>query len=221
LPDDKQARKELKVTDKRIFTPEGEIREEFQKDVPPASAEAPKAEARPEAKPDPKPDPKPEPRPQESQRPPGEERRRSVADKASNPETPFTNFIEPLIAQAYMLLGLLRNPYQPEAKIDPAGARQMIEILTLLKEKTRGNLDPDEADFPYTDTVTFVDMESGERLTTEPWEIAKRYRERLESWREHYRRHCREARIDYVPLDTRTPFDRALLAYLEKRARLM
>ena len=82
-------------------------------------------------------------------------------------------------------------------------------------------LDPDEADFPYTDTATFVDMESGERLTTEPWEIARRYRERLEAWREHYRRHCRERLIDYVPLDTRTPFDRALLAYLEKRARLM
>jgi uncharacterized protein (DUF58 family) len=82
-------------------------------------------------------------------------------------------------------------------------------------------LDPDEAEFPYTDTGTFVDMESGDRLTTEPWEIARRYRERLAAWRDHYRRHCRERLIDYVPLDTRTPFDRALLAYLEKRARLM
>jgi uncharacterized protein (DUF58 family) len=82
-------------------------------------------------------------------------------------------------------------------------------------------LDPDEREFPYTDTATFVDMESGERLTTEPWEIAKRYRERLAEWTEHYRHACREQRIDYVPLDTRTPFDRALLAYLEKRSRLM
>jgi len=32
---------------------------------------------------------------------------------------------------------------------------------------------------------------------------------------------CREQLIDYVRLDTRTPFDRALLAYLEKRARLL
>jgi uncharacterized protein (DUF58 family) len=82
-------------------------------------------------------------------------------------------------------------------------------------------LDPDEIDFPYTDTATFVDMESGEKLTTEPWEIAKRYRERFAAWTDHYRRTCREQRIDYVPLDTRTPFDRALLAYLEKRSRLM
>jgi uncharacterized protein (DUF58 family) len=82
-------------------------------------------------------------------------------------------------------------------------------------------LDPDEIEFPYTDTATFVDMESGARLTTEPWEIARRYRERLEAWSAQYARACREQRMDYVRLDTRTPFDRALLAYLEKRARLL
>jgi uncharacterized protein (DUF58 family) len=82
-------------------------------------------------------------------------------------------------------------------------------------------LDPDELDFPYTDSTTFVDLESGERLTTEPWEIARRYRERLTAWTAQYRRQCRENRIDYVQVDTRTPFDQALLAYLEKRARLL
>lgn len=82
-------------------------------------------------------------------------------------------------------------------------------------------LDPDELEFPYTDSATFVDMESGERLTTEPWEIARRYRGRLRAWVEQYRHSCREHLIDYVQLDTRTPFDRALLAYLEKRARLL
>lgn len=82
-------------------------------------------------------------------------------------------------------------------------------------------LDPDEVDFPYHDTATFVDLETGERLTTEPWEIAARYREKLDAWRNRYATSCREQRIDYVPLDTRTPFDRALMAYLEKRARLL
>ena len=82
-------------------------------------------------------------------------------------------------------------------------------------------LDPDEIEFPYHDTATFVDMESGERLTTEPWEIGARYRERLTAWQDQYRRACREQLVDYVPLDTRTPFDRALLAYLEKRAKLL
>ena len=82
-------------------------------------------------------------------------------------------------------------------------------------------LDPDELDFPYTDASTFVDMETGARLTTQPWEIAKTYRARLEAWTEQYRRRCREQRIDYVLLDTRTPFDQALLAYLGKRTRLL
>lgn len=82
-------------------------------------------------------------------------------------------------------------------------------------------LDPDEIEFPYADTATFVDLESGARLTTEPWEIARRYRAQLEAWRGHYARVCRERLIDVVPLDTRTPFDRALLAYLEKRTRLL
>ncbi|MEQ1832128.1 MAG: DUF58 domain-containing protein [Candidatus Eisenbacteria bacterium] len=82
-------------------------------------------------------------------------------------------------------------------------------------------LDPDEIEFPYTDASTFVDLETGAQLTTEPWEIAPRYRQQLEAWRDKYSRSCREQRIDYVPLDTRTPFDRALLAYLEKRATLL
>lgn len=82
-------------------------------------------------------------------------------------------------------------------------------------------LDPDEIEFPYTSTSTFVDLETGERLTTEPWEIARRYRERFEAWTGAYERACRERLIDYVRLDTRTPFDQALLAYLEKRARLL
>ena len=82
-------------------------------------------------------------------------------------------------------------------------------------------LDPDEIEFPYTDASTFVDLETGAQLTTEPWEIAARYRRQLGEWRDHYARVCRGQRVDYVPLDTRMPFDRALLAYLEKRATLL
>src|SRR5689334_11272016 len=49
-------------------------------------------------------------------------------------------------------------------------------------------LDPDEIEFPYTDASTFVDMETGAQLTTEPWEIASRYREQLAAWRGAYAR---------------------------------
>jgi hypothetical protein len=152
LPSDKQAPKELKVTDKRIFTPEGEIRDEFKKEIQPSAEPAAAAPPPPAPEPEAKPEPPPQrDRRQRTEPPPGgEERRRTMADKAVNPATPFTNFIEPLIAQAYMSLGMLRNPYQPQSKLDPGAARQMIEILTLLREKTQGNLTADEEDFLET-----------------------------------------------------------------------
>jgi Domain of unknown function (DUF1844) len=141
--------KELKVTDKRIFTPEGDLREEFRNDIKPASD--PMAAATPSPAPAPeKPAEKPAERRTEKKGPPNEERRRTIADKAQNPGTAFTEFVEPLIAQAYMSLGMLRNPYQPKPQIDSAAARQMIEILTMLKEKTEGNLTADEDDFLST-----------------------------------------------------------------------
>ena len=160
MPKEPQTPKELKVTDKRIFTPEGDIREEFKQEIKPAEpaagTAAPPEQAKPaEAAKPPEPPkqeeraaPPAEDRRQRNEPPPGgEERRRTMADKASNPGSPFTNFIEPLIAQGYMSLGMLRNPYQPQSKIDVSAARQMIEILTLLRDKTKGNLTPDEEDF--------------------------------------------------------------------------
>ena len=145
MPDEKPPhREQIKVTDKRIFTPDGEIREEFRAEIRPSSpAAAPREQPAP---------PAPNPPPQESratsQSTPGSHR--SIADKAANPETPFSNFIEPLIAQAYMSLGMLPNPYQPETKPDVAAARQMIEILSLLRDKTKGNLSVEEHDFLET-----------------------------------------------------------------------
>jgi hypothetical protein len=137
--------KELKVTDKRIFTPEGDLREEFRNEIKPASD--PMASTKPaEEKPAEKPAEKKAERPE----PPREERRRTIADKAQNPGTAFTDFVEPLIAQAYMFLGMLRDPRQPKPQIDAGAARQMIEIITMLKEKTEGNLTADEDDFLST-----------------------------------------------------------------------
>jgi hypothetical protein len=150
LPKDKAPQREqIKVTDKRIFTPQGELREEFRNDITPVEPSFAKA---PERAPQTEKD---APKPQQQNRteqgpPPGGDRRRTIADKAQNPGTAFSNFIEQLIAQAYMSLGMLRNPYAAKPEIDVAAARQMIEILTMLKEKTANNLTPDEEDFLST-----------------------------------------------------------------------
>jgi uncharacterized protein (DUF58 family) len=81
-------------------------------------------------------------------------------------------------------------------------------------------LDPAEEDFPFREEAVFVDLETQERLTTTPWEIAQDYAQHLERWRTRYRMECAEHHIDYVEMRTSTPFDRALLRYLEKRSRL-
>jgi hypothetical protein len=78
---------------------------------------------------------------------PREERRRSLADKATSPGTPFASFIQSLVAQAYMFLGMLRDPRQPQPIFDAEAAHETIDILALLKEKTAGNLTPEEEDF--------------------------------------------------------------------------
>ena len=147
LPKENQPQKEqIKVTDKRIFTADGEIREEFRQEIKPASP----AEARPAEPAASKPAAEPRQRAADVGEPIND-RRKTIADKAANPGTPFSNFLEPLIAQAYMSLGMLPNPYQAQApRIDVAAARQMIDILNLLHGKTAGNLTPDEDDFLNT-----------------------------------------------------------------------
>jgi len=143
---DKQPRKEqIKVTDKRIFTPEGEIREEFRDEIHPS---APQAEPpRVAAAPAPEAPPAAVPEPEKPAAAPKNERRRTLAETGENPGTPFTDVVEMFVAQGYIALGLLRNPTAPETRIDVAAARRMIDILSVLQEKTAGNLTPEEEDF--------------------------------------------------------------------------
>lgn len=152
MPNEKQAPKELKVTDKRIFTSDGEIREEFKAEVQPVEPQpAAAVEAPPTAKSaEPPASQSPDIRPQRQESPAAEERRRTLRDKAQNPETPFANFLYGLVMQGYMCLGMLRDPYNPQGKVDQNAARQMIDILTMLRDKTKGNLTPDEEDFLET-----------------------------------------------------------------------
>lgn len=143
---------EIKVTDKRIFTAEGEIREEFREEIKAGDPFAAKAPEKPPDKPAALKEAPAERRQTPDPQPPpgGERRNKSIADKAQNPGTPFADFVEPLIAQAYVSLGMLRDPYGQKPKIDVAAARQMIEMVTMLKDKTAGNLTPDEEDFLTT-----------------------------------------------------------------------
>lgn len=82
-------------------------------------------------------------------------------------------------------------------------------------------LDPRELDLQFGRETVFVDLESGARVTTEPWQIAAEYRSHVDALTAQFRNVCRENLIDYVLVDTRTTFDVALFNYLAKRRRLI
>jgi len=81
-------------------------------------------------------------------------------------------------------------------------------------------LDPRERDFSFPREAIFEDLETGERITTLPWQIKGAYQKELNSVFEHFSRECRMSNIDYHLIDTSVSYDHALLAYLNKRARL-
>ncbi|HUL44906.1 MAG TPA: DUF58 domain-containing protein [Bacteroidota bacterium] len=81
-------------------------------------------------------------------------------------------------------------------------------------------LDPLERSFAFGGEALFKDLETAEEVMTQPWHIEKAYREEMKNFVERYKRECHENNIDYVLLDTGTPFDVALIEYLHKRLRM-
>jgi uncharacterized protein (DUF58 family) len=81
-------------------------------------------------------------------------------------------------------------------------------------------LDPLERSFAFGGDAVFKDMETSEEITTQPYHLQKAYQEEMKKFLDFYKKECRENNIDYVLLDTATPFDIALFQYLSKRQRV-
>ena len=81
-------------------------------------------------------------------------------------------------------------------------------------------LDPLERSFAFNADADFKDMETSEQLMTQPWQIRRVYQEAMATFLDRYKRECRENFVDYVLLDTSTPYDVALFQYLNKRKML-
>jgi uncharacterized protein (DUF58 family) len=81
-------------------------------------------------------------------------------------------------------------------------------------------LDPLERSFAFDGDAIFKDLETREELMTQPWHIQKAYQQSMHEFLDFYKRQCRDNNIDYVLLDTSTPFDKALFEYLNKRKRM-
>ena len=78
-------------------------------------------------------------------------------------------------------------------------------------------LDEAEVKFPYEGPVQFEDVETHETITVDATGFRDDYLNQLDEFREFYRDACNNLRIDYVPLDTSMPFDKALSEYLLQR----
>jgi len=81
-------------------------------------------------------------------------------------------------------------------------------------------LDPLEVSFAFGKDAVFIDMESNEELTTQPFHIQKAYQNEMQKFINFYKKECLMNQIDYVLLETNTPFDIALFNYLRKRSKL-
>jgi hypothetical protein len=129
LPDHKEKEHKheeaFRVIDRRPFTAEGELRKEVVEEeerearreaakVPVAPPEAAKAVVPP---------------------PPVETPKRMPA---------FENLVRMLGSNAAMVLGAYADPRTGQPMLDPEAARELIDMLDALHEKTKGNLAPEE-----------------------------------------------------------------------------
>jgi uncharacterized protein DUF1844 len=123
----------FKVVDRRLFTAEGELRKDIaeqqdrEREATPASAKG----APPAKGPVPVPD------------------RTGAAADTPTAELPkrspvFENLVRSLGQNAALLLGGYADPRTGQPVVDMEGAREMIDMLDALRDKTRGNLAPEE-----------------------------------------------------------------------------
>lgn len=123
----KKKTEEFKVTDKRIFDKKGNLKTEFKggKKSKTSSAKATKDKKKAKAAKDAKKADK--------------EQKQTYFHAAD-----FNSFILSLSSSAYVYLGVIEDPITKKKETNLQAAKQMIDILSMLKEKTKGNLESNE-----------------------------------------------------------------------------
>ena len=119
--EEEQEKRGFKVEDRRRFSESGEVRPEHRDSPAPPAAAEPAENAAAET-----------PKEQAAQTPP---------PFAIN----FSTFIISLSTQALAHLGEIPHPIDNQVTVDLAAAKQLIDILGVLKNKTQGNLDASES----------------------------------------------------------------------------
>lgn len=81
-------------------------------------------------------------------------------------------------------------------------------------------LDPVERSFNFDADSTFVDLETGEDIITQPHHIRQAYRKKMEEHIDRLKKECYKLGIEFNQIDTTQSFDKALMSYFMKRAKL-
>lgn len=133
MPESEEKDRGFKVQDRRRFSAEGEAK--TGDEAPPASSEALEIKSKPGA-----PGPESASRPQAAPSQPAASRHPSQAPL----EVTFAAFLWSLSEQALAALGEIPDPASGQVAHDLILAQQMIDIIIMLRDKTRGNLDSHE-----------------------------------------------------------------------------
>lgn len=122
---EKKQEESFRVIDRRPFTTDGELRQEFVAEQ--------EREARQETK-------------KAAAAPPPQPANEGLAPIKEAPKrsAPFENLIRMLGSNGAMVLGAYTDPRTGQPVIDPEAARELIDMLDAMHEKTKGNLAPEE-----------------------------------------------------------------------------
>jgi len=123
----------FRVVDRRLFTEEGELRPEAQEQIKREKEAPPAAKTETPGVPATKPG---------AAEPAGTSAEPEKPEPARSPY--FDLLIRSLANQAAMLLTGMQDPATGQTMVDIEGAREVIDMLDALREKTRGNLAPEE-----------------------------------------------------------------------------
>ena len=112
---------------------------------------------------EPTPSSAPDPSPAEATSQPSASPQESDSPEPGPPIT-FSSFVFSLGTSALMLMGESLDPQQPSVPVNLPQAKEIIDILSMLQEKTKGNLSSDESsvigDMLYTLRMKYVGLTS-------------------------------------------------------------
>ncbi len=81
-------------------------------------------------------------------------------------------------------------------------------------------LDPMEINFGFQNDSVFVDLETNEKISTQPYQLRKAYQEAMKEFTDKIKYECLKSNFDYNLIQTSEAFDKALFKFIQKRKRL-